>query len=55
MVASTDARREIGEEEGWKYASKAMSWYGWGSPIGAGIFLVSLAATLAILRYVLFG
>lgn len=55
MAASTDTRHGMSEEEGWKYAQKAMAWYGWGSPIGAGIFLVCAAATLAILRYAIFG
>jgi len=32
-----------------------MSWYGWGSPIGAGIFLVCAAATIALLRYAILG
>jgi hypothetical protein len=43
------------EEEEWKYASKAMAWYGWGSPIGAGIFLVCGAGTIALLRYAFWG
>lgn len=43
------------EREEWNYAAKAMSWYGWGSPIGAGIFLVCAAATIALLRYAVFG
>ena len=24
------------DPEAWKYAQKAMTWYGWGSPIGTG-------------------
>jgi len=43
------------EAEEWKYAEKAMTWYGWGSPIGAGIFLVLAAATAALLRYAFLG
>lgn len=43
------------EEQEWKYASAAMAWYGWGSPIGAGVFLVCIAAVAALLRYALFG
>ena len=42
-------------EDGWKYASKAMAWYGWGSPIGVGIFFVCVAATLALARYAVLG
>ena len=43
------------EEQEWKYAAKAMAWYGWGSPIGAGIFFVCIAATAALVRYVVVG
>ena len=37
-----------GNQDGWKYASKAMAWYGWGSPVGLGLFLVC-AGILAVL------
>ncbi len=43
------------EDQEWRYASAALSWYGWGSPIGAGIFLVCVAATAALVRYAVFG
>jgi len=36
--------------EEWKYAEKAMTWYGWGSPVGLGIFLVSLAGAVYVVR-----
>ncbi|MEX0852809.1 MAG: hypothetical protein WD036_05940 [Bauldia sp.] len=42
-------------DQDWTYANKAMAWYGWGSPIGVGLFLVSVAATLALLRYAFWG
>ena len=43
------------EEQEWRYANAAMSWYGWGSPIGAGVFLVCVAAVAALVRYAIFG
>jgi hypothetical protein len=43
------------EDQEWRYANAALSWYGWGSPIGAGIFLVCIAAAIALLRYAAFG
>jgi hypothetical protein len=43
------------QEEEWKYASKAMAWYGWGSPIGLGVFLVCLAAVAVLVRFALIG
>lgn len=33
----------------WRYADKSMNWYGWGSPVGLGLFLLSLAGTSAII------
>lgn len=36
-------------------AGLAMSWSGWGSPVGLGIFLVCLALALGIGRFVLLG
>jgi hypothetical protein len=43
------------EEEEWKYAGAAMAWYGWGSPIGAGVFLVCIAVVAALVRYAVLG
>jgi hypothetical protein len=42
-----------GEE--WKYAEKAMTWYGWGSPVGAGIFFVGLGVFILLLRFAVAG
>jgi hypothetical protein len=38
-------------EEAWKYAEKAMTWYGWGSPIGMGVFLVCIGLFILLLRF----
>jgi hypothetical protein len=38
------------EAEAWKYAEKALTWYGWGSPVGLGILLVSLALVLLLVH-----
>jgi hypothetical protein len=32
------------------YAEKAMSWYGWGSPIGFSILILSLAGAVYLLH-----
>jgi hypothetical protein len=32
------------DAETWKYAQKAMSWYGWGSPVGLGLLIVAIGA-----------
>jgi hypothetical protein len=32
------------------YADQALSWHGWGSPVGLGLFLVSLAFCLFLLH-----
>ena len=33
-------RPPLTPEEEWRYAQTALSWYGWGSPIGLGLGLV---------------
>jgi hypothetical protein len=35
--------------EAWKYAQKAMS-CGWGSPVGLGLLIVSIGASVALLH-----
>jgi len=39
------------DPDAWRYAQRAMNWYGWGSPVGLGIFLVAIALVVLILRY----
>jgi hypothetical protein len=38
------------DAETWKYAQKTMSWYGWGSPVGIGLFIVAIGATVVLLH-----
>jgi len=42
-------------DEEWKYAEKAMTWYGWGSPVGLGILLVCLAISGLLIRFAIVG
>jgi hypothetical protein len=44
----SDVNRD--RDEGWKYAEKAMNWYGWGPPIGLAVFVVSLGGFIALLH-----
>jgi hypothetical protein len=46
---------ELSRDEEWKYAEQAMRWYGWGSPIGLGLFVVALTAAAAIVKLVFFA
>jgi hypothetical protein len=39
------------EAEEWKYAEKALTWYGWGSPVGLGLFIVAIGAFLVLVHY----
>ena len=39
------------EAEDWKYAEKAMSWHGWGSPVGLGLFIVAIGASVVLLSH----
>jgi hypothetical protein len=38
------------DAETWKYAQKAMSWYGWGSPVGLGLLIVAIGASVELLH-----
>jgi hypothetical protein len=41
---------ELERLQGMQYGLKAMDWSGWGSPVGLGLFLVSLGAFLWLLH-----
>jgi len=45
---STVQRTEADE---WKYAEKTLTWSGWGSPVGLGLFLVSVGAFIVLLSH----
>lgn len=49
------APRARSEADEWKYAGKAMEWYGWGSPVGLGLFLVALGAAAFLASRALWG
>jgi len=38
------------KDEAWRYAEKAMSWAGWGSPVGLGLFILLIAGAIALLK-----
>jgi hypothetical protein len=46
-----DVMTDRDKEQEARYALKALSWHGWGSPVGLGIFLVAVALFIVLLRY----
>jgi hypothetical protein len=48
-------RPPLTREEEWRYAQTALSWHGWGSPIGLGLGLVCLGIAALLGRFVIFG
>jgi hypothetical protein len=38
------------DPEAWKYAERTLTWYGWGSPIGLGLFIVAIGVFIALLH-----
>jgi hypothetical protein len=38
------------DKEGIKFGLASMKWYGWGSPVGMGFFLVSIGGLLYLLH-----
>lgn len=54
IVPSAAARPSRNDQE-WRYAEKAMTWSGWGSPVGAGVFFVCLGAAALLIRLAFTG
>ena len=52
---SAAARPPRTEDQEWRYAEKAMTWSGWGSPVGAGVFFVCLGAAALLIRLAFTG
>jgi hypothetical protein len=49
-ISTIEKHRPHGDAEAWKYAEKALTWYGWGSPVGISIFLVSIGIVLVLIH-----
>lgn len=47
----TTRQPELTRDEEWKYAERALAWYGWGSPVGLGLFVLTAAAAVALIRF----
>jgi hypothetical protein len=47
--------KTLSRDEEWKYAEKALTWYGWGSPIGLGVMIVCLGVAAVLVRLALTG
>ena len=50
IMSTTEKHGPHGDAEAWKYAEKALTWYGWGSPVGISIFLVSIGIVLVLIH-----
>jgi hypothetical protein len=48
-------RAPMTPDEEWRYAQTALSWHGWGSPVGLGIGLVCLSLAALVIRFVILG
>jgi hypothetical protein len=42
-------------EQEWRYAKEALTWYGWGSPIGLGFGLLCIGIAAALIRLAIIG
>jgi hypothetical protein len=49
MIMSSGHERH--DLEAWKYADKAMTWYGCGSPVGIGLLIVSIGVFLVLIHH----
>lgn len=39
------------KEEEWRYAKEALTWYGWGSPIGLGFGFLCFGIAAILIRF----
>jgi hypothetical protein len=51
MSANETHAVDAHDVEAWRYASKAMTWYGWGSPVGVGLLIISIGAFLVLIHH----
>jgi hypothetical protein len=49
------ARQELTPEHEFAYGQKSMNWYGFGSPVGLGILLVSVGLCALLVRIAVMG
>jgi len=47
---SSEEHSKFERDEGYRYAKLAMTWHGWGSPVGLGLFLLLAGMTLYFLH-----
>lgn len=43
------------QDQDFAYGQKSMNWYGFGSPVGLGILLVSIGLCAVLVRLAVFG
>ena len=48
-------REPLTREEEWKYAKLALTWHGWGSPVGLSVFILSVTAAAVAVRWMIGG
>lgn len=52
---TTDALHRAHTDFEHKAAELSLAWYGWGSPVGVGLFILAAAAAAALIRHALLG
>jgi hypothetical protein len=55
METMMHEQKPLSRDEEWKYAEKALTWYGWGSPVGLGFALVALGVAALLARFAIIG
>ncbi len=52
---SNDAAPTHRERNAEAASERAMAWYGWGSPVGLGVFVIALGVAAIMFRVAFFG
>ncbi len=55
MASITQSNSARTDDQAFAYGQKAMNWYGFGSPVGLGILLVSIGVCAMLVRVALLG
>ncbi|QMV03766.1 hypothetical protein GHV40_20745 [Devosia sp. D6-9] len=55
METMMHEQKPLSRDDEWKYAEKALTWYGWGSPVGLGFALVALGVAALLARFAIVG
>ncbi|MGL4285647.1 MAG: hypothetical protein ACRCVA_04850 [Phreatobacter sp.] len=57
MTDRSDAQNHLtpGDASPWRAEQAAMTWHGWGSPVGIGLLLIAIGIAAVLVRHAVLG